>query len=214
MTSFNGLSPVNSQTVRDGKVTSSYAFKTVGTQMQVYAQFADNPTSILLNDGSHPDALGRVDEALGLDESQEPDSQSGDAKQYEDWQLVSGTNDKLPDQFGVRLLRMLGMPVTGANIKFLDAWQRAEGGSADNPFNTTWDLPGATNFNSVGVKRYRSVADGLTATVNTLRNGLYDPILKALRNGDDPMAAAQAVASSPWGTGAGVEAVLRSGTDA
>jgi hypothetical protein len=116
----------------------------------------------------------------------------------------------LPDQFAVRLLEMMGLPVTKGNIEFLDAWQKAEGGSADNPFNTTQSEPGDTVFNSAGVKRYPSVAEGLQATAQTLENGDYGNILAALRQGNNPMAAAQAVANSPWGTGSGIEAVLRS----
>lgn len=61
--------------------------------------------------------------------------------------------------------------------------------------------PGATVMNSVGIKAYTSCAEGFTATVATLHNGLYGAILAVLQNGNDAVAVATAVAASPWGTG-------------
>jgi hypothetical protein len=72
-------------------------------------------------------------------------------------------------------------------------------------------MPGATSFNSVGVKNYASYRDGLTATLRTLTNGRYEPIIAALRRGGSADAVARAIAASPWGTGAGVLRVLASG---
>src|SRR5256885_414099 len=112
-----------------------------------------------------------------------------------------------------RLLGMVGAPVTPANVKYLNAWARAEGGSAsNNPFNTT--QPGfseAGNYNSVGVKNYSNPQQGLAATAHTLENGHYGNILSALRKGNNAMADAQALAASPWGTGSLVEKVLAGG---
>lgn len=112
------------------------------------------------------------------------------------------------DSYFSAVLTRLGLPVTDANLRFMRAWQKAEGGDGTNPFNTTQDAPGATNFNSVGVKRYPDAQTGVDATVKTLSNGLYTNILDALRNGNDPMAAATALANSPWGTGALVQKIL------
>jgi len=100
-------------------------------------------------------------------------------------------------------------PVTPQNLQFLNAWAQAEGGSAaNNPFNTTQSAPGATSYNSVGVRNFVSPAQGVQATIDTLNNGNYANILGALRNGSSAMSAAQAVANSPWGTGQGVVNVL------
>jgi peptidoglycan hydrolase CwlO-like protein len=104
------------------------------------------------------------------------------------------------------LLSNLGMPLTQDNIAAIVAWEMAEGGhwcnSAHyNPLNTSQPMPGAATFNSHGVKVYTSWEMGLQATVITLRNGLYDGILAALRAGNDGQAVASAVAASPWGTG-------------
>ena len=103
-------------------------------------------------------------------------------------------------------LKSLGMPITADNVAALVAWEMAEGGhwyntAYFNPLNTTQSMPGATVFNSVGVKAYTSWEQGLKASVITLRNGYYGGILDALSRGNDAQAVANAVAASPWGTG-------------
>jgi peptidoglycan hydrolase CwlO-like protein len=112
-----------------------------------------------------------------------------------------------PLSWAQALLGYLGLPVTAQNLTAITAWELAEGGNwfnsaRYNPLDTTMDEPGASAMNSVGVKAYTSWAEGFTATVATLDNGLYGPILAALRKGDDALAVAAAVAASPWGTGA------------
>ncbi|MGH3094715.1 MAG: M15 family metallopeptidase [Streptosporangiales bacterium] len=93
-------------------------------------------------------------------------------------------------------------PVTGSHITTLAAWHQAEGGSATwNPFNTTQPAPGATQYNSVGVKNYPSQQVGIRATIETLTNGNYSHILEALRaQSVDIHAVAGAVDGSVWGT--------------
>lgn len=103
------------------------------------------------------------------------------------------------------LLGALGAPLTTQNLAAMVAWEMAEGGhwyntAYYNPLNTTWTMPGSTSMNSVGVKAYVSWAQGFKATLNTLHNGYYDGILRALMKGDDSQAVADAVADSPWGT--------------
>jgi len=103
-------------------------------------------------------------------------------------------------------VKSLGMPMTADNVAAVVAWEMAEGGhwyntAFYNPLNTTQSMPGATIFNSVGVKAYTSWAQGLKASVITIRNGFYGGILDALRRGNDAQAVADAVAASPWGTG-------------
>lgn len=99
------------------------------------------------------------------------------------------------------VLRGIGAPVTPSNIKFLRAWQRAEGGTAAyNPLNTTQSAPGAGSYNSVGVRDFRSRQQGLNATIKTLLNGRYGPIIQGLKQSADPAHLAAAVGSSPWGT--------------
>lgn len=105
-------------------------------------------------------------------------------------------------QWANDLLAQLGMPKTPENVRALSAWAQAEGTSAKfNPLATTQSAAGATNFNSVGVKNFTSYEQGLAATVKTLTNGRYEPILAALRSGDSAVAVGRAVEASPWGTG-------------
>lgn len=123
---------------------------------------------------------------------------------------VKGTASQ--EQFARDILAGLGMPQSGENVKAMVAWARAEGTkAANNPLATTQGWNGASNFNSVGVKNYASYADGIAATLKTLQNGRYGPILDALRAGNSAVAVGQAVAKSPWGTGEGLLRVLRSG---
>lgn len=110
------------------------------------------------------------------------------------------------------MLNALGMPLTQQDLTAMSAWAKAEGTAASfNPIATTQSAPGATNFNSVGVKNYTSYQDGIAATVQTLNNGKYGPTLAALQTGNNADAVAQAVANSPWGTGDGVLKVLHPG---
>jgi peptidoglycan hydrolase CwlO-like protein len=104
------------------------------------------------------------------------------------------------------LLVAMRFPVTADNVAAITAWEMAEGGhwyntAYYNPLNTTQSMPGATVFNSVGVKAYTSWKQGLEATMITLKNGYYGSILDALRRGNDSTAVAAAVGASPWGTG-------------
>ena len=100
-----------------------------------------------------------------------------------------------------QLLRRLGAPVTKENLRFLSAWQRAEGGSARfNPLNTTQHAAGAGSYNSVGVRNYRNAQQGLSATLKTLLNGRYTGIVNGLKNGAPAGQLADELAASPWGT--------------
>lgn len=73
---------------------------------------------------------------------------------------------------------------------FVVAWMQEEGGDYQgskngakwNPLNTTQNWPGATNYNSAGVKNYLSYMDGIQATAAVLNNGLYNPLYLALAN--------------------------------
>lgn len=94
-----------------------------------------------------------------------------------------------------------GMSAGGCDRVFVEAWIRAEGtyGSLRNPLDSTLPMPGSYPVNSAGVQRYKSLRQGLEATVLTIRNGLYQPVQSALAAGNGPAAAA-AVAASRWGT--------------
>jgi hypothetical protein len=92
------------------------------------------------------------------------------------------------------------------NAWVLISWMQAEGGTAKwNPLNTTQPMPGATNYNWVGVKNYPSFEVGLEATVKTIKQTHaslgYIPILNGLRNCHRAKRTLRAVEKSAWGTG-------------
>lgn len=100
-------------------------------------------------------------------------------------------------------------PRTTDTVEALWAWSGAESLPRDrmswcNPLNTTQGWAGAQDMNSVGVKRYVSVADGVGATVMTLLNGHYPVILANLRNSTDRHDWSNACPNlGTWGTGCG-----------
>jgi len=114
-----------------------------------------------------------------------------------------------------QILLGINAPITPANLTYLNAWQRAEGGNyQNNPFNTTLRTPAQIGpANSAGVRGYASPQAGIKATINTLQNGRYANIITALRQGTNAMSAADALANSPWGTGALVKKILGSEGD-
>lgn len=75
----------------------------------------------------------------------------------------------LPPQWRERLLEVVNGKVTAENLRLLDAWQKAEGGTAQwNPLNTTYYLAGATLYNDTKVRNYRYPIEGVCATALTL----------------------------------------------
>lgn len=83
----------------------------------------------------------------------------------------------LPAYWKEHLLSGVGAPQRAESKRFLDAWQQAEGGTAKwNPLNTTFALPGATNYNSTGVKNYTRPVWGVAATVLTLTEPESGPL--------------------------------------
>jgi len=105
-------------------------------------------------------------------------------------------------------LSALGAPDCGDNLLVVVAWEAQEGTSAAfNPLATTHVMPGATDFNSVGVKNYVSLEQGLQATVETLAGGSssygYGAVIDALRGCDSASGTAQWVNASSWCSGCG-----------
>lgn len=116
--------------------------------------------------------------------------------------------------WGKEFARAIGAPFTAQVDLFFRAWAQAEGClAAYNPFATTQSMEGATNFNSVGVKNYRTWQDGVRATTMTITNPRYPayaPFLAEIRKGSSALVMAQKLIATPWGTGAGTLAVLTS----
>ena len=100
-------------------------------------------------------------------------------------------------------LASLKVVPTRENMIAVMAWINFEGTSAAwNPLATTLPWPGATNFNSVGVKNYRTMADGIAASVTTLRSPLhgYPRIVVNLLASSKAEATCAAVTASSWGS--------------
>jgi hypothetical protein len=106
-----------------------------------------------------------------------------------------GSSSKVNEaSWAVAVLNGLGIEPTPQAVKSLLGWEKAEGkglGGKNNPLNTTQRMTGSTTFNSHGVQNYRTLAQGVEATIRTLTNGKYQPILSSF---------VSAVNASPWGT--------------
>lgn len=183
-------------------------------QMRIAAlqrKFTNSPTAAARTGATA--AIGDVDFSRLLAELQGGSALSGTALGTPAASTGDMRSASARRQFATDLLRQLGLPQTSENMRAMTAWQQAEGTSASfNPLATTRHAPGATDINEVGVKNFVSYEQGLRATIDTLRNGLYGNILAALRDGTSARRVAQAIADSPWGTGDGVTSVLESGT--
>jgi hypothetical protein len=95
-----------------------------------------------------------------------------------------------------------------ATVNFLASWSVCEFGqdvkkaARFNPLATKHELPGATNYNSVGVKDYPDPATGIQATIRTIKNGHYPHIVEGLTT-NKPEVALNHTELGIWGTGGG-----------
>ncbi len=101
------------------------------------------------------------------------------------------------------LLNRLSAPGCEENLIVVVSWETAEGtAAAYNPLATTHDMPGATTFNSAGVKNYPSLGVGVQATIDTVNWGAsahgYGAILNDLRNCAPAETTAMAINASDW----------------
>ena len=133
---------------------------------------------------------------------------SEDLKKHIDTINIDDLADK---NFYAKILENLKAPVSDENMKFMYAWRQAEGkGGTYNPFNTTWDLPGSTKMNSHGVRNYKSLQDGMVATIKTLKHPRYSCIVNGLRDDIGADRVSKCEALKIWGTGDLVSKVVNS----
>lgn len=100
-----------------------------------------------------------------------------------------------------QFLLELGAPINTHTIDGILAWMEGENTKArNNPLATTRAAFDATDFNSAGVKNYRTFSDGMTATVETITLAPYKTLLKAIHSGISAHAIATEIVRSPWGT--------------
>jgi hypothetical protein len=107
------------------------------------------------------------------------------------------------DEFYKKILSCLGAEPTKGNMSFFYAWRQAEGGTAaNNPFNTTMKMPGATKYkdNTHGVKNYKSVEQGIEATCKTLKLHYYTDIVDGLKNDVGLKKLSRMSSIKTWGT--------------
>jgi hypothetical protein len=124
---------------------------------------------------------------------------SSDLKKLDDKIPYKTTSD---DDFYKRVLQCLGAKPTKGNMAFMYAWRQSEGATAKfNPFNTTKKMPGSTKFNSVGVKNYKSMEDGIKATCETLKLEHYTDIVNGLKNDVGLYKLSRMESLKKWGTG-------------
>ncbi len=99
------------------------------------------------------------------------------------------------------LLGALGDDVCRNDLVVVVAWETAERTAAAwNPLATTYGMPGDSRFNSSGVRNFRSMGQGIQATILTLRTAShgYEAILSDLAGWADPMITAQVINASAW----------------
>jgi hypothetical protein len=101
----------------------------------------------------------------------------------------------------------LGDPLSASNVGYVEAWENVESpsGYGYNPLGTKELESGSSDANAAGVQAYRSWAQGLLASVTTLKADPANVTLEAdLAQGDASLAqlsAAQAVPGASWATG-------------
>jgi hypothetical protein len=126
-------------------------------------------------------------------------------------------------QWAALFLDRIQAPVCGNNLISVVAWEQQEHTEAAwNPLATTYAMPGATRFNTVGVRNFTSLDGGLDATVLTLNHGWstqgYGWIVYYLQHCADPQTTARAINGSGWCAGCAggsyVVGLIPSATDA
>jgi hypothetical protein len=100
-------------------------------------------------------------------------------------------------------LRRIDAPGCAENLLIVVTWETAESTvAAFNPLATTRDMPGATDMNTVGVKHYTSLDQGLDASRDTLLQGAesygYDAIVDSLGACSPAEVTARAINASAW----------------
>jgi hypothetical protein len=114
----------------------------------------------------------------------------------------TGSSTQTRLSFAQAVLQGLGLSPDHNRLVALLAWMAGENTTAAfNPFATTHQMPGSSSFNSVGVQNFTDFAQGVQATIETIRNGNYAAVIKALESPTStPEQIASAVIASPWGT--------------
>lgn len=145
------------------------------------------------------DLIGIIKNVLsGIIPTQQSDSNTYNKKS--DDKIVNKTTSD--DEFYKKVLKCLGAEPTKGNMSFMYAWRQSEGGKATfNPFNTTKNMPGSTDYNSHKVKNYQSMEDGIKATCDTLKLSYYSDIVDGLKKDVGLYELSRMEGLKKWGTG-------------
>lgn len=118
--------------------------------------------------------------------------------------LAESLRGHSPDEWALDFLHVAGFEPTPENMRAVVSWEYAEsgaGGGFYNPLNTTQGgFSGETDFNSVGVKNYRTYSDGVAANAKVLHNGFYPHVVAAFADGTSAERIVSEITRSPWGT--------------
>lgn len=105
------------------------------------------------------------------------------------------------DEFSRELLIASGLAPSVNNVQSLVVWMTSEDTMAEwNPMATTQPMPGATEFNSAGVKNYPDQAIGIQGFTITLHNGYYGGIIDCLTRSAIPAETCATITNSAWGS--------------
>lgn len=171
---------------------------------------------VLPNSGQSTSPLKKIQQAsitpdfikVLLDKVMDLNVQPEDLSDFIDAKEVTNMSD---NQSYVMILKQLGAPVTDENMKFLYAWRQAEGRlGANNPFNTSYNMPNSRVVNSHGVRSYATIEDGIKATVRTLNSTKYDYscIVNGLKRNVGAKNIARCGSLKTWGTGDLIKKVI------
>jgi hypothetical protein len=115
---------------------------------------------------------------------------------------VTSARTGAQEGWAVSLLAEIGNDrPTADTVAYLEAWHRAEGGTATyNWLNTTQPMAGDSLYNSVGVRNYPDYETGIQAMARTLTNGYYPRTLAGLQSNAPVVDDGE---MGVWGTGGG-----------
>lgn len=106
-------------------------------------------------------------------------------------------------QMAVAILTKLGgetyKPGLGPIQAFVTQMALEDTAAGFNPLATEEDWPGATDFNSAGVKNYPTEQDGIDAVCAAWQNGDYNDILKACKAQDPAFSILRCASYDTWG---------------
>ena len=119
----------------------------------------------------------------------------------------TNTGTKAAKTWATQFLQAIGAPASSSNLTAMTTWMAHEGGlNHNNPLNTTLDMPGASLWNTQGVKTYTSTQQGVDATIATLTGKSadargYTQILKDLKTNAEISTTLSDISNSAWVSG-------------